>query len=168
MTVKTTPGPTPGPSNAPCSLEELVVTNASASSIEYSDKDPSKAVDDHMNSRWASLGPHDAGAAGHRRSPFEQWLVLDLERVSFIDTITIKWERAYSRKYEIQVKMNKDDNWEENGKTYHKVNNGKVGKVVLSMLNARGRYVRMYSTEGDTTGSRSTTSKSMATPMVGV
>jgi hypothetical protein len=165
MTVKTTPGPTPGPSNAPCSLEELVVTNASASSIEYSDKDPSKAVDDHMNSRWASLGPHDAGAAGHRRSPFEQWLVLDLERVSFIDTITIEWERAYSRTYSIQVKENKADIWKD---IDDEKKNGKVGKVELSMLNARGRYVRMYSTEGDTTGSRSTTSKSMATPMVGV
>jgi hypothetical protein len=111
---------------------------------------PIKAIDGKENSRWASLGPNES-----RRqltpNPDEvvlddQWLMLDMKTIVFIESIKLEWERAYSRDYDIEVsESGEDGSWNvvSNG------NNGEGGKVQLSMLNTLGRFVRIYSYEGD-------------------
>ncbi len=85
-----------------CVPEQLTVVKATASSIESNHIKPSWAVDGDRNSRWASDGP------GASSAPQRQWLKLDLGQVSFIDSINLQWELAYSRDYQIQISDDDD------------------------------------------------------------
>jgi hypothetical protein len=130
-----------------CGSQELTVQNLSASTTENPFV-PNNAIDGKQNSRWASLGPDESRrqltpAAGVRD---EQWLKLDMNKIVFIDSIILEWERAYSRDYTIEVSVDGEDGpWTvvSNG------NDGEKGKVELGMLNTLGRFVRIFSYEGD-------------------
>jgi hypothetical protein len=122
----------------PCKVEQLIVQTATASSVESNHFKADWAVDADPKSRWASDGP---GADGADET---QWLQLDLGEVGFIDSINLKWERAYSRNYEIQV-LAIDDTWD----TVCTFPDGKGGEVEESMLDVKARYVRILSTKGD-------------------
>jgi hypothetical protein len=122
--------------NCICRAEQLTVETVAASSVETS-LVAANAVDGWSYSRWASDGPVD-GADG------EQWLKLDMDEIVFIDSIILQWEAAYSRNYDISV-SNDDILWE----IVSSGNNGEDGIVHLSDLDARGRYIRITSHEGD-------------------
>jgi hypothetical protein len=98
------------------------------------------AVDGNPNTRWASDGPNDAEGP----NPEWQWLELDLGGARFIDSINLQWERAYSRDYEIRV-SDYGVSWE----TVRTFPNGIGGEVEVSMLDVTARYVRIFSTVGD-------------------
>jgi hypothetical protein len=98
-----------------------------------------------MNSRWASLGPNDNRKLTNADDGLDvQWLKLDMgESPIFIDTIILEWEAAYSRNYDIMV-SDDDILWEK----VSEGNNGEEGMVQLKDLNARGRYIKIFSKEG--------------------
>jgi hypothetical protein len=121
-----------------CSAQQLPIQTATASSVESDRYVAYWAVDGNPNSRWASDGPAADGA------PEEQWLLLDMGGVRFIDSVNLEWERAYSRDYEVQVSI--DGNiWE----TVRSIQSENHGEVQVGMLNTVGRYVRILSHEGD-------------------
>jgi subtilisin-like proprotein convertase family protein len=127
----------------PCAAEKLTVVNAAASSVE-GNYVPNNVVDGLPNTRWASLGPGKTRQLTNADSvPDQQWLKLDMNDIVFIDTIILEWEAAYSRSYDIKV-SDDDVTWT----TVSTGNNGESGLVYLSMLNARGRYIKILSYEG--------------------
>jgi predicted extracellular nuclease len=121
-----------------CSAQQLTVQKATASSVESNHFVADWAVDGKSRTRWASDGPIADNA------PETQWLELDLGGFRFIDSINLQWERAYSRDYKIQVSAD-GIVWE----TVSTFPDGEGGEVLVSMLESRGQYVRIYSLKGD-------------------
>jgi hypothetical protein len=99
-----------------------------ASSV-YDEAYPAEsAFDGDLKTRWAS------GA----NAPFPAWLQIDLGSVTSFDRLVIHWEVACATEYEIRTS--------ETGTAWTTVlrqTNGVAGKVELSGLAARGRYVRI-------------------------
>jgi len=83
-------------SQALCSENQLTVVSATASSIENGDPNlaAGKAIDGNIGTRWSSTWSDP------------QWIKLDLGSSKFINRVVLKWERASSRHYEIQVSDN--------------------------------------------------------------
>ncbi len=92
------------------------------------------AVDGNSNSRWES------------NSTDNEWICLDLGKKCDISKVTIQWEAAAGKTYDIQVS---DDgvNW----KTVHTVTDGQNGAYLdVDLNNASGRYVRVLGKERTT------------------
>ena len=92
-----------------------------------------KAFDGLKSTRWAS------------KYGDPQWIYVDLGSVRSIDRVRILWQKAYARKYKIQV-SNDAANWtdvfaEENG-------DGGIDDIIFAPVAAR--YVRMYGIKGAT------------------
>jgi hypothetical protein len=85
------------------------------------------ALDGEPKTRWAS----DASSG-------VEFLQVDFGEILPVDTITIVWETAFARGYEIQVSDNGAD-W----KVIAAITDGKGGKVEHKDLKGRGRYVRI-------------------------
>jgi hypothetical protein len=111
-----------------CLQDQLTVVSATASSVEGSHWAASNAIDGDYTSRWSS-------AKGN-----PQWLKLDLGQRSFISSVSIDWQTAYSTNYDIQLS--------DNGSSWAPVNmqpNATGGSAWIWNLNASARYVRIYS-----------------------
>lgn len=67
------------------------VSSATASSVENSSYGPSNAIDGSMGTRWSSAFDDN------------QWLQIDLGQIRNIYGMTIYWEDAYARVYNVQV-----------------------------------------------------------------
>lgn len=89
---------------------------------------PEHAVDGNASSRWSSAYSDP------------QWLEVDLGQVKNIRSVTIIWEFAFGRDYQIQT-SNDQVNWT----TIHQVTDNRI--LANSMVvSGRGRYIRMYGT----------------------
>jgi hypothetical protein len=119
-----------------CVADRLTVLDATASSIEANHFVADWAVDDNQDSRWASNGPNHG-------SP-RQWLQLDLGQICVIDSVTLEWERAYSRYYQIEV-SDDANSWV----AVFTDTEAQGGSVEASMQDVMARYVRIFSFEGD-------------------
>lgn len=111
---------------ASCGTQAINISSASASGVQGNNWPASNAIDKNLTTRWSSA----QGAP--------QWLKLDLGQRTFIDTVKIDWETAFSPSYEIQVS---DDG--VNFATMRKVT-GTGGHQEISGLNVDARYVRIY------------------------
>ncbi len=99
---------------------------ATASSVESSDYPPSYAVDGNSATRWSS------------QFSDPQWLKVDLGAVHNIDYVSLLWETAYGKEFEILV--SKDGvNWD----VAQHITNGTGGLNTLS-ISMQARYVEMY------------------------
>ena len=67
------------------------VSSAAASSVENSSYGPSNAIDGSMDTRWSSAFDDN------------QWIQIDLGQIRNIYGMTIYWEDAYARVYNVQV-----------------------------------------------------------------
>ena len=99
-----------------------------ASSVYDEAYRPEFALDGDSQTRWASR----AGA------PFPAWLQIDLGSAMTFDRLAIDWEVACATEYEIQSSVD-GTAWKT---ILHKAD-GQAGKIELSGLAARGRYVRI-------------------------
>ena len=104
-----------------------------SSEYDHSYQTPN-AFDGDLSTRWASAASRAA-----------EFLQVDFGEVMPVSEITIIWEAAFARGYDIQVSDNETD-W----KSVVSVSNGKGGKVEHKGLNARGRYVRISCKNGNT------------------
>lgn len=107
-----------------------------ASSIEMDWTVPGNAVDreDRNPTRWSS------------QFSDPQWLQVDLGRTQIVCSVTLKWEAAYGKSYQIQVS--------NDGKVWipiYETTTGQGGtETITPTLAVPGRYVRMYGTQRGT------------------
>ncbi|MFF0306250.1 glycosyl hydrolase [Streptosporangium sp. NPDC004379] len=129
-TVTPTATPTVTPTTTPTVPPGNLALNrpAASSSNESSAQGPGLAVDGDPGTRWSSLYSDP------------QWIRVDLGVVRPVVHVTLNWEAAYAKGYQIQVS---DDavNWT----TVYSTVTGDGGIDDLT-LSGSGRYVRMYGT----------------------
>lgn len=104
--------------------------NVVASSSETSSLKPENAVDEDLQSRWAS---------GYKNN---EWIYVDLGETYTIDSVKLNWEPAYGRGYEIQVSQDA-----ENWSTVYSTTTGDGGIDEIQFDPVEAQYVRMYGTE---------------------
>ncbi|WP_084369682.1 discoidin domain-containing protein, partial [Microbispora sp. ATCC PTA-5024] len=100
-----------------------------ASSSENGTLGPANATDGNTGTRWAS-GFSDP-----------QWLQVDLGQSYTISHVTLNWEAAYGRAYQIQTSQD-GANWT----TIYSTTTGDGGTDDLAVTGT-GRYIRMYGTQ---------------------
>ncbi|HEY1486800.1 MAG TPA: discoidin domain-containing protein, partial [Micromonosporaceae bacterium] len=102
---------------------------ASASSTENAGSSASNAFDGNTGTRWSSAFSDP------------QWLEVDLGSVQSICQVTLNWETAYGKSFQIQTSTD-NTNWT----SIYSTTTGTGGVQTLSGLSGSGRYVRMYGT----------------------
>jgi hypothetical protein len=105
---------------------------ATASSTENGTFAASAAVDGNTGTRWSSAFSDP------------QWLQVDLGTSQQICQVTLNWEAAYAKAFQIQVSDNASS-WT----TVYSTTTGTGGNQTLS-VSGTGRYVRMYGTTRST------------------
>jgi hypothetical protein len=88
------------------------------------------AVDGNLNTRWSSAYSDP------------QWIYVDLGGIYNITGVTLAWEDASAKAYQIQVSINAST-WT----TIYSETNGAGGTENITGLTGSGRYVRMYGTQ---------------------
>ena len=101
---------------------------ATASSTENAASPASAAVDGNTGTRWSSAFSDP------------QWLQVDLGATATISSVTLNWEAAYARSFQIQTSAN-GSAWT----TIYSTTTGAGGVQTLS-VSGSGRYVRMNGT----------------------
>ncbi|WP_238016982.1 discoidin domain-containing protein [Dactylosporangium sp. AC04546] len=120
--------PTAGPCNT--AVNAAQGRPADASSTENAGANPaSAAVDGNAGTRWSSVFSDP------------QWLRVDLGSVQSVCQVTINWEAAYGKDFQIQTSTD-NANWT----TIKTVTGGTGGNQVLSGLSGSGRWLRVYGT----------------------
>jgi hypothetical protein len=99
------------------------------SSVENASTACPNAVDGNVTTRWSS------GFAD------PQWITVDLGFIRPFNRVTLRWEAAYARSYQIQV-SNDGVTWT----SVYATTTGDGGIDSLTGLAASGRYVRVYGT----------------------
>ncbi|HEY0738467.1 MAG TPA: discoidin domain-containing protein, partial [Herpetosiphonaceae bacterium] len=118
--------PTPGT----CGTSNVALNRpATTLSTENAGTPASAAVDGNTGTRWSSAASDP------------QWLRVDLGTVQSICKVTLRWEAAYGRAYQIQV-SNDGSTWTNVFSTT--TGDGGVDDLTVS---GSGRYVRMYGTQ---------------------
>lgn len=122
--------PAPAASAATCGSANVALNKpATASSTENSGYPASAAVDGNTATRWSSAFTDP------------QWLEVDLGTSQAICAVTLNWETAYAKAFQIQVSPD-NTNWT----TIYSTTTGSGGTQTLTGLTGTGRYLRMYGT----------------------
>jgi hypothetical protein len=106
---------------------------ACASSSESDLYRPANVVDGNYQSRWSS------------QFSDPQWLLLDLGQVMEICGVTIKWEAAYGKSYEVQVSSDNSE-W----KTVYEITDSDGGTDEAYFRKVPARYVKIFMKERGT------------------
>ncbi|HKB30524.1 MAG TPA: discoidin domain-containing protein [Streptosporangiaceae bacterium] len=101
---------------------------ATASSVQSASYPASNAVDGNLSTRWSSAFSDP------------QWLQVDLGATHTISQVTLNWENAYGKAFQIQT-SNDGTTWT----TIFSTTTG-TGGVQTVPVTGSGRYVRMYGT----------------------
>lgn len=99
---------------------------ATASSSQDTSLTPDNAVDGDPTTRWSSRGL------------LPQWLKIDLGAPHHITGVTLHWETANAKGYEIQASSD-GQTWT----TLYRTDNGQGGTEEIKDVSVRGRYVRL-------------------------
>jgi hypothetical protein len=99
---------------------------STASSFEGSSLVSGGAVDDNPATRWASLRTDS------------EWIQVDLGSAQTINTVTLNWEAAFARAYNIQVSTD-GRSW----KTVFSTSGGNGGTEKIDFQSTSARYVKM-------------------------
>jgi F5/8 type C domain/Beta-1,3-glucanase len=102
---------------------------ATASSVENGGTPASAAFDGNTGTRWSSAFSDP------------QWLQVDLGAPATITQVTLQWEAAYARSFQIQVSDTGNGGWT----SIFGTTTGAGGTQTLT-VNGHGRFVRMYGT----------------------
>jgi hypothetical protein len=114
---------------ATCGTTDIALNHtATASSLENASFPASNAVDGNLNTRWSS------------QFSDPQWLEVDLGATQNICQVTLNWETAYGKAFQIQT-SNDNSTWT----TIYSTTTGTGGTQTLSVTGS-GRYIRMYGT----------------------
>ena len=101
-----------------------------ASSVEAPGLEAEKAIDNNTSTRWSS------------KFSDPQWIYIDFKTPKTFSTVTLNWETAYGKAYEIQIS---DDavNWT----TIHTETSSDGGIDTINLGTQTTKYVRMYGTQ---------------------
>jgi hypothetical protein len=102
---------------------------ATASSTENAGTPASAATDGNTGTRWSSAFSDP------------QWLEVDLGSAQGICAVTLQWETAYGKAFQIQVSAD-NATWS----SIYSTTTGTGGTQALAGLTGTGRYIRMYGT----------------------
>ena len=120
---------TAGGSGSSCNTTDAALNHpATASSLENATFPASAAVDGNTGTRWSSAFSDP------------QWLQVDLGASQTICEVTLNWEAAYAKAFQIQTSPD-GTTWT----TIYSTTTGAGGTATLSVTGT-GRYVRMYGT----------------------
>ena len=123
------PGTAPPAAAASCGTTNLALNKtATASSLENAGFPASNAVDGNTGTRWSSAFSDP------------QWLEVDLGSSQSICQVTLQWETAYGKAFQIQTSAD-GSTWT----TIYSTTTGTGGTQTLSVTGT-GRYIRMYGT----------------------
>lgn len=110
--------------------QRVRIIRAMASSVEADSAElaPEKSIDKNISTRWSS-------------KHFDpQWITYDFLKEKEFDVVSILWETAYGKVYDLQVS---DDG--ENWQTIYKESEGGGGEdLIILDKRARGRHVRLF------------------------
>jgi hypothetical protein len=128
-TPPTSPPPTTPTSG--CGTTNVALNKtATASSTENAGTESAvAAVDGNTNTRWSSLGTDP------------QWIEIDLGSTQSICAVTLNWETAYGKAFQIQTSTD-NANWSN----IYTTTTGTGGIQNLTGLSGSGHYIRMYGT----------------------
>ena len=119
----------PKASAATCGTTNIALNKtATASSTENASFPAGNAVDGNTGTRWSSAFSDP------------QWLEVDLGSSQSICGVTLNWETAYAKSFQVQVSAD-NVNWT----TIYSTTTGTGGNQTLSVTGS-GRYIRMYGT----------------------
>jgi hypothetical protein len=114
---------------AACGTTNLALNHpATASSLENAGFPASAAVDGNLGTRWSSAFSDP------------QWLEVDLGSTQSICQVTLNWETAYGKAFQIQTSPD-GTTWT----SIYSTSTGTGGTQTLSVTGS-GRYIRMYGT----------------------
>ena len=113
--------------NSPYVISQGRMVYASSS---VGNSDPAYAFDGSKSTRWESAWANN-----------EEWIYVDLGKVTNFTSIKLYWEGAYAKEYKIQT-----SNDEENWNTVYTNNNCNGGNEELN-IQGNARYVRVYMTK---------------------
>lgn len=99
-------------------------------SSSVSNSDPAYAFDSSKATRWESSWDNK-----------EEWIYVDLGKVTDFTEVKLYWEGAYAKKYKVQI-SNDEENWD----TVYTNDNCNGGNETLNIA-GRARYVRIYMTD---------------------
>src|SRR5579859_4371614 len=115
---------------ATCGSTNLALNHpATASSLENSSFPASNAVDGNLSTRWSSAFSDP------------QWLQVDLGSTQSICQVTLVWETAFGKAFQIQTSPDAAT-WT----TIFSTTTGTGGTQTLSGLSGSGRFIRMFGT----------------------
>ncbi|MEA3306059.1 MAG: discoidin domain-containing protein, partial [Candidatus Omnitrophota bacterium] len=106
--------------------EDAPQITATASSSEYPDLGPEKAIDGDYNTRWSSNHNHN------------EWLCIDFGAAKTFSTVVLNWEAAYGKSYELQIS---DD--AQNWTTIYTEDNSDGGTDSIAVGEQTVRYLKM-------------------------
>jgi subtilisin family serine protease len=112
----------------PCGDAALAIGAASASSVETPQFPASAAIDGNPATRWSSLFSDP------------QWLAVDLGSRKHVSGVVLRWEAAYSRRYDLEVSSD-GASWQ----TVRNVLEGDGNVDILFGLAEKVRYLRIQS-----------------------
>jgi hypothetical protein len=122
-------GSVPTAAAASCGTTNIALNKtATASSLESASFPASNAVDGNTGTRWSSAFSDP------------QWLEVDLGSSQSICQVTLMWETAYGKAFQIQTSTD-NSTWT----TIYSTTTGTGGTQTLSVTGT-GRYIRMYGT----------------------
>ncbi|WP_342428990.1 cellulase family glycosylhydrolase [Paenibacillus sp. FSL L8-0158] len=111
--------------------ESLVLTkSATASSVEDSSKAADFAIDGNSLTRWSS------------QYSDPQWISVDLGNTTEVNGVTLNWEAAYAKSFQVQTSTD-NDHWT----TVYSTTTGEGGIEKISFEATNARYVRMNGIE---------------------
>jgi hypothetical protein len=129
LTVGIPPGAASTAAAASCGTTNVALgKTATASSTEHASFPASAAVDGNTGTRWSSAFSDP------------QWLEVDLGSSQSICQVTLDWETAYGKAFQIQTSAN-NSTWT----TIYSTATGTGGTQNLTVTGT-GRYIRMYGT----------------------
>lgn len=99
-------------------------------SSSVGNSDPAYAIDGSKSTRWESAWDNN-----------EEWIYVDLGKVTNFTNVKLYWEGAYAKEYKVQT-----SNDEENWSTVYTNNNCAGGNEELN-IQGSARYVRVYMTK---------------------
>jgi len=111
---------------------EIKIETVTASSIQENNNEfkPANIIDDNLYTRWSS----------EFNEP--EWVILDLGEKKTFDAIIISWEKAYAKKYEIQI-SDDSNNWTK----IYAIENGDGEDDVIYTGEKEARYIKIYCIE---------------------
>jgi riboflavin synthase alpha subunit len=121
---------TTGAGGGSCGTANAALNQATtASSTENAGTPASAATDGNPGTRWSSAFADP------------QWLEVDLGASQSVCGVTLNWEAAYGKSFQVQVSAD-NANWT----TIYSTTTGTGGVQALTALSGTGRYLRVYGT----------------------